>query len=105
MLKWIEGDLGSDTVLHISRYHPTYLLNEEATKEDEILKFYHIANEYLDNVYLGNLNSSEGQNTFCPNCTELIIKREDYNISLIGINEKGHCKKCNHKVLDNFIIN
>ena len=55
MCRWIEKELGRDTVLHITRYFPMYKMNIEATKIDLIKKFYKIAKKYLDYVYLGNI--------------------------------------------------
>ncbi len=43
MMKWISKELGTDTVLHISRFFPTYQLSHNATPESQLRKFYAIA--------------------------------------------------------------
>ena len=104
MLKWINGELGPDTVLHISRYFPIYKLNASPTSEETLKKFYYIATEYLNHVYIGNANTIEGKNTYCSNCKEMIVRRDGYKTTFTNITNSGHCQKCNHKVIDNSII-
>ena len=49
--------------------------------------------EGLDYVYIGNVMSKEGQNTYCPGCGNLLIERSGYTI--LGNNLKeGSCPKC-----------
>lgn len=78
MIKWISGDLGDDTVLHISRYFPTYKLHNKPTSVKTLLDFYEIAKKHLNYVYLGNVSTEKGQNTYCPKCGELLIHRSRY---------------------------
>ncbi|MCF8297730.1 MAG: AmmeMemoRadiSam system radical SAM enzyme [Saprospiraceae bacterium] len=99
MLKWIEGELGEETVLHISKYHPYYKLKAKATSEKKLIDFYNIAKEYLKHVYIGNINTKVGQNTYCPNCNELLIQRNGYETIMTNLNFDSSCGKCNHKVL------
>jgi len=99
MVKWIAGELGADTVLHISRYFPTYKLTNQPTSVTTLLKFYEIAKEHLNYVYIGNASTEKGQNTYCPKCGELLIHRSRYLTQIEGL-EFGKCKKCGHQVLD-----
>jgi pyruvate formate lyase activating enzyme len=101
MLKWIVGELGKDTVLHISRYFPRYKLSLPQTGEQIIEEFYHIAKEFLDFVYIGNLQTGEGQNTLCPDCKQILIKRNGYFVTKHGLNPDGSCSKCGIKALEN----
>jgi pyruvate formate lyase activating enzyme len=98
MVKWIAGELGADTVLHISRYFPTYKLTNQPTSVTTLLKFYEIAKEHLNYVYIGNASTEKGQNTYCPKCGELLIHRSRYSTQVEGL-ENGKCKKCGHQVL------
>lgn len=99
MLKWIEGELGSETVFHLSKYHPIYKLKAKATSEQKLVNYYHIAKEYLNHVYIGNIQTKEGQNTYCPKCNELLIQRNRYETTIINLSNDGHCEKCNHFAL------
>ena len=98
MVRWIKEDLGKGTVLHISRYYPTYKLDIEQTSVDKMLELNNIANEYLDYVYLGNVLLAEGNNTHCPNCNEVLIKRTGYMVQKHSVNSEGDCLKCGTKV-------
>lgn len=100
MIDWIEKELGPDTVLHISRYYPTYKMNEPATGTDIMEEFYKIATAKLQYVYLGNIRSNEGQHTFCPNCKSTLILREGYFTKITGLSPEGTCKHCNHPILN-----
>lgn len=99
MVKWISINLGKEIVLHISRYYPTYKLNIKATSIEKMVKLKDIAEKYLSYVYLGNVAMPEGNNTYCPSCNELLIKRSGYSISLSSITDKGYCKKCGKQIL------
>lgn len=96
MVKWISGNLGKDTPLHLSRYFPTFKLDIESTPPETLLSLFEIADSELDHVYLGNFNTVKGKNTYCSNCGNLLIKRSGYHTELRGINNDGECTKCKH---------
>jgi pyruvate formate lyase activating enzyme len=99
MIDWIADELGKETVLHISRYYPTYRLNDPATSEKTLFDFYEIASRKLDHVFLGNLRSNRGQDTTCPQCKTVVILRSGYSTRIVGLNEQGHCRKCGNHVI------
>jgi pyruvate formate lyase activating enzyme len=100
MIKWINENLGKDIVLHISKYYPTYKLKIEPTSIETMLELYNIANKYLDYVFLGNVLLSEGSNTHCPNCNEIILKRTGYLTRKHAVNSAGDCIKCGTHILN-----
>ncbi|RLD77188.1 MAG: AmmeMemoRadiSam system radical SAM enzyme [Bacteroidetes bacterium] len=102
MVKWISEELGKDTVLHISRYHPMYKMSIESTAPDTLFSLFEIANKYLDFVYLGNLHSAKGQNTYCPGCKKMVIERSGYYTKTNGLDENGDCIYCKTKVIEHF---
>ncbi|HCT30983.1 MAG TPA: AmmeMemoRadiSam system radical SAM enzyme [Bacteroidales bacterium] len=96
MFQWIAKELGEHTVLHINAYHPAYLLNNQATKLETLKNLYNLAKEKLAHVYIGNsTNADFGQNTICPKCQSILIKRNGFNTSTIGLNAQGKCTECN----------
>jgi pyruvate formate lyase activating enzyme len=101
MTSWISENLGRETVLHISKYFPRYKLDIEPTPIKTLLSFYNIAKESLNHVYLGNIAIPEGNDTFCPNCSERVISRTGYHINIIGLDEKGNCSNCGENVIIN----
>ena len=100
MIKWIKENLGKDIVLHISKYYPTYKLKIEPTPVETMLELNNIANKHLDHVFLGNVLLSDGNNTHCPNCNEIIIKRTGYLSQKHSVNSVGDCTKCGTHVLN-----
>lgn len=100
MVSWIAGELGKETVLHISRYFPMFKMRQESTSTAKLNALFNIAREKLDFVYLGNVRSGEGQNTFCPGCKAEVIERIGYDTRIIGLDEEGRCRKCNLQVFD-----
>jgi len=101
MIRWISGELGRETVLHISRYFPMFRMNKEPTSYEKLQALYEIACDKLDFVYIGNMRSGLGQNTFCPNCKTEVIERIGYDTRIIGLDEEGRCKNCEQPVIAN----
>ncbi len=85
MIDWIAGELGECTPLHLSRYFPHHKMTRKATPAETLQDLYGIARNKLHYVYLGNMSSAEGQNTYCPNCSELLISRNGYQTEIVGI--------------------
>ncbi len=100
MVNWIAKELGKETVLHLSRYHPMYKLDIKATGSDILDKFYYIASEKLDYVYVGNIHIKDYQNTRCNKCGKTVIRRTGYFIENSGISKSGHCKYCGESILN-----
>ena len=98
MMEWLVKELGHDTVLHISRFFPTYKLIHNATTEKLLMRFYGIAREYLHYVYLGNIRTDTGRDTFCPKCGELLIHRDGYLTKIVGLDENACCMHCGERI-------
>ncbi|NHJ25753.1 MAG: AmmeMemoRadiSam system radical SAM enzyme [Candidatus Lokiarchaeota archaeon] len=101
----IVTKLGKSTPFHLTRAFPQYKSSEygfiSPTPISSLIKAYNIAKSIgLDFVYLGNLPSSNYENTYCPTCKALLIKRLDYEITKIGLTSKGKCKKCDCQIIN-----
>ncbi|MFA5927787.1 MAG: AmmeMemoRadiSam system radical SAM enzyme [Candidatus Margulisiibacteriota bacterium] len=99
MCQWIKANLGADVPLHLSAFHPAYLMQDTPPTSVETLeKFYGIAKETgLNYVYIGNVYGNTKESTFCPQCKKLLIKRSGYEITennIVG----GKCKYCGYKI-------
>lgn len=99
MVRWIAGEVGEDTPLHLSRYFPNYKLDIPATPEHVLLKLFGIAQKHLTHVYLGNLYSSQGAQTYCPGCHSKVIDRSGYNTYKTGLDAQGKCRHCGLQVI------
>ncbi len=91
------ASLDRDIPVHFSRYSPQYKLNKPSTPVDKLMEAYKLAQEKLSYVYLGNLWTDEGGNTYCPKCKELLIHREGYSTRIVGL-KGSRCQKCEGEV-------
>ncbi len=93
---FICRELGADTPWHISRFHPTYKLTDRSpTPVDSLQKAREIGlNSGLNHVYAGNIPGDEGENTYCPKCKKMIIKRWGFKILEHNM-KNGACGFCN----------
>ncbi len=96
--KFIKNELGAETPWHVSRFFPQYKLKDQNPTDEEIIhKAYALGKEIgLKYVYAGNIVSDIHENTYCPNCNRLVIRRTGYNIDKFDKND--HCPKCNTKI-------
>ncbi len=97
MIKTLVKISGRNTILHLSRYFPSYKSEIPATKKETLLDFYNYAKKHLNFVYLGNMKSDVGNNTYCPNCGGLIVTRTMVFTRISGLSDKK-CINCNHKI-------
>ncbi|UCF07877.1 MAG: radical SAM protein, partial [Thermoplasmata archaeon] len=98
--KWIFSTLGKDTPLHFLRFFPAHRLTDiPATLKEELLSAKHIAKmEGLNNVYINNLPGGRYQDTYCPNCGEILVTREEFR-TIMNRAASGKCPKCKTEVL------
>jgi len=85
---------------HISRFHPDYkMLDSSPTPLKTLTTAYQIGKkEGLNYVYLGNVITEDKENTYCPKCGNLAIKRIGYEIEILGVDKKGKCQKCKEEL-------
>ncbi len=83
--------------LHISRYYPNYKYDLPPTDLDKMEELYQVAKEHLDYVYVGNVPGMH-EDTVCPECGQTVIKRDGYNVEIVGLDENGKCTNCGHKI-------
>jgi pyruvate formate lyase activating enzyme len=100
MVKWIARELGSGTVLHLSRYHPDYKLDAEPTSASQLEILYGIAREKLSYVYVGNIQLKDFQDTQCSNCGNMVMSRIGYQIKMLALTAEGFCKNCGSQVIN-----
>lgn len=99
MTEWIVKETSKETVLHISRYFPSYKMDIPPTPIKTLENLYHHAIKRLDYVYVGNIHDNNLQNTYCPVCKSLVLKRNGYFTSNEGLDAKGFCMKCQLKII------
>jgi len=96
---WVFKTLGPDVPVHFTRFHPTYrLTNLPPTPVPTLERAWRVAKgEGLNFVYLGNLPGHEAENTYCPGCGEIVIRRMGFRI-LENLLINGHCPTCQRTI-------
>ncbi|HIE33711.1 MAG TPA: AmmeMemoRadiSam system radical SAM enzyme, partial [Candidatus Altiarchaeales archaeon] len=97
--EFIRSELGEETPWHISRFHPDYKMkNLPSTDTEKIHRAREIGIDTgLRYVYAGNIPGDYGENTYCYNCGELLIRRFLFSIHENKI-ENSRCIKCGAKI-------
>ena len=97
---WIKEALGKATPFHLLRFHPDYELTTiPSTPIKTMEEAYKAAKESgLEYVYLGNVPGHPYENTYCPNCKELLIKRFSFEIAKWNLTKDTRCPKCSHSI-------
>ena len=100
MCLWIKDNLGDEVPIHFSRFWPMYkMLSLNPTPITILEKARNIAQDCgLKYVYIGNMPGHPGENTYCPNCGEIIIKRSGYTILKVNLDEQGRCAFCQEEI-------
>ncbi|WP_297981909.1 AmmeMemoRadiSam system radical SAM enzyme [uncultured Methanobrevibacter sp.] len=99
---FIIEELGPEVPLHFSRFFPMYKMSDgEPTKLEYLIRARDIAIEMgIEHVYLGNMQADN--NSYCPECGELLISRTAYCNRDKNRIKDGHCSTCGHKL--NFVF-
>ena len=96
MCRWIKENLGVDTPLHFTRFHPDYKLTHlSPTPVSTLESAYEIAKKNgLRYVYIGNVPGHIHNSTFCPFCNRKVIHRTNFDVLEMNV-VNGRCKFCN----------
>ena len=92
---FIAQEIGQDTPWHISRFFPTYKMTDHPPTPVATLGMARDIGleEGLRYVYIGNVLGGGGNDTACPNCGQVLIRRLGYTTSIGGLQE-GRCQEC-----------
>jgi pyruvate formate lyase activating enzyme len=90
---WIAENLGTRTPVHLSAYFPRHELQAPPTPPETLERARQIFTERLAHVYLGNIVTSKGANTYCHECGAELISRRGYTTRTTGLQD-GRCAKC-----------
>lgn len=103
LAKYIANNLGVDTPWHISRYYPAYQFMEVPATSLEIIS---AARQIgidagLRYVYSGNMGRDD--DTICPYCAEVAIRRAGNAVRHINLDDLGRCLICGEKIAGIYI--
>ena len=87
---------------HVTAFHQDYHMTENAnTTAEQLMRACEIGREAgLNYIYAGNLPGRVGrwENTWCPNCDELLVERHGYLIRAVRVTPEGKCPSCSHTI-------
>ena len=100
---WILKNLGDSVPLHFTAFHPDFKMRDKDKTPASTLK---AARETalktgIKFCYTGNIHDIEGQTTFCPNCDDVLLKRDWHEVIKNNINE-DICPNCKTKIPGRF---
>lgn len=83
--------IDSSIPYHLSCYYPRYRYTIRPTSFDDIEPLMNVAQRHLAYVYAGN--TDRGNETKCPKCGTLLIRRRGFSSVVQGLTD-GKCTKC-----------
>ncbi len=94
--RWIVEALGPETPWHVTRFFPHAEMSHlSPTPVSTLLQAREIGLQAgLSFVYVGNLPGTDAENTLCPGCGKLSIRRTGYRTELLGVAPGGRCRHC-----------
>ena len=99
LARWVKTNLGADVPVHFTRFHPTYrLTNLPPTPVPTLERSWKIARaEGLNHVYLGNVPGHPAENTVCPGCGGVLIRRLGFTVAETRLSG-GACPDCRREI-------
>lgn len=84
---------------HLTAFHPDFQMHDaQATPLQTLQKSYQIAKDAgLKYVYVGNIPDPKLENTYCENCTTLLVRRQGYDVTIERL-ANGMCLACGQKI-------
>lgn len=101
-LKWVAEFIKSiDPAIpwHVTQFYPTYKLTDQPkTPIDTLRRAREIGLKAgLKYVYEGNVPGEGGENTYCPQCGELVIERFGFSLTAVKMKD-SLCLKCGTRI-------
>ena len=92
---WVKANLGAETPLHFSGFTPMYKMRHLPPTPLQTLEAARRISltAGLKYVYIGNLQTREGENTYCPNCGKLLLERVGFTVVQNRLSD-GACPNC-----------
>lgn len=99
--QFIAG-ISEDIPWHVTAFHPDYeMTNQSNTRAEQLLRIAEMGRaEGLNFVYIGNVPGrvDDFENTYCPECDELLVEREGHRVLMQRITAEGHCSQCERSI-------
>jgi len=98
--RWVVREVGDDTPVHFSRFYPQFRMTNLPPTPTEVIKnAIRIAREEgVKYVYSGNVPGDPDENTYCPSCGELLIRRWGFSIEKCNLTDENRCPRCGEPI-------
>ena len=96
MTRWVVENLGPDTPMHFSAFHPDWKMRDVPPTPPATLRNARriaMANG-VRYAYTGNVHDPDGESTFCHGCRDLLIGRDGYELTEWNLTGEGRCRTC-----------
>ncbi len=94
----IVADLGREVPWHVTSYYPAYRFSALPTPMRTLERAWQIGKDAgLEFVYVGNVPGHRFDNTYCPGCGALLIRRSGFDVLLNTVRD-GRCPQCRRQV-------
>ena len=96
-------EIGNDTPLHFTQFYPAYksvevgLVNPTPTETLERARDIAM-DEGLRYAYVGNVPGHPYENTYCPNCGQMLIKRWAFSVLECKVTADRKCTSCGNRI-------
>jgi pyruvate formate lyase activating enzyme len=94
----IATQIGRDVPWHVTGYYPAHQFTTPPTPAHTLERAWQIGRDVgLSFVYVGNVPGHRFDNTYCPSCGSLPIRRVGYDVRLEALRD-GRCAGCSHEM-------
>lgn len=91
-------EAGEETPLHFTAYYPAYKFDAPPTPVATLERAHNIAvSEGVEFVYIGNVPGHRFENTYCPSCGKLLIRRYGLELVKVELKDKS-CPSCGQEI-------
>jgi AmmeMemoRadiSam system radical SAM enzyme len=99
MCDWLIENVGDDVPIHFTAFHPDFkLMNRPATPHATLIRAREQALKAgIKYAYVGNVYDVERQSTYCPQCKEVLIERDWFELGVYRL-QADRCSFCDGKV-------
>ena len=100
LVNFMVDEVGVEVPLHFTRFFPYYELKDVTpTAIADLEKAHRIAkNAGMKYVYIGNVPSGTGENTYCHICGDLLVERNSNQIIHNSLKKDHKCPKCGAEI-------
>ena len=96
LVDWLAG-VSDEIPLHFSRFFPQFRMRDRPpTPQETLERAYKTAVKKMKYVYIGNIFIEGTEDTVCPSCGAVVVRRKGYSVETFG--EGGVCPSCGTKI-------